>query len=408
LDRRNAEIEHRDNVPIQKRGWQDALQAIYPLKINEFKIERGELSYLDREHTKPLRLQAVEVLATNISNVRSRERTYPSEFRMDGTVFDSGRLSLVGHADFLAKPHVGVQGSLELRDVVLDYFAPMLERQNIVVRSGTLFARGNVEYAHTVKNFELEDLVLRDVDAEYVKVGGAQDTQRIRQVAAGARQLGTEATAQMYARRMSIVNSRLSWMNRTTAPPYRLFVSDMNLEIANLSNRFHRGMATARLDGKFMDSGGMTVRAQFRPEERGPDFDLRVRVQGTPLVALNDLLRAHGKFDVVDGSFALFSELQVQNGAVRGYVKPMFRDVDVYDPEQDKGFFSNVWEAVVGAVTTLLTNRERDEVATVADISGPLSEPDTSTWQIIGNLIRNAFIDAILPGFDREVQRGGR
>jgi hypothetical protein len=58
----------------------------------------------------------------------------------------------------------------------------------------------------------------------------------------------------------------------------------------------------------------------------------------------------------------------------------------------------------VGGVSHLLENSRRDEVATVADLSGPLSQPNTSTWEIVVNLVSNAFIKAILPGFQRELE----
>jgi len=42
-------------------------------------------------------------------------------------------------------------------------------------------------------------------------------------------------------------------------------------------------------------------------------------------------------------------------------------------------------------------------VATRVELSGRIDDPKSSTWQVIGKLIENAFIRAILPGFDREV-----
>jgi hypothetical protein len=71
-------------------------------------------------------------------------------------------------------------------------------------------------------------------------------------------------------------------------------------------------------------------------------------------------------------------------------VKPLFSDLDVYHPEQD-----------AGGVGTLLQNQPRDEVATRTDISGPIENPETSVWDILPNLVRNAFFDAILPGLER-------
>ncbi len=121
------------------------------------------------------------------------------------------------------------------------------------------------------------------------------------------------------------------------------------------------------------------------------------------LRTLNDVLRANGGFDVVAGNFSLFSEVSVRDGQIDGYVKPLFGELDVYDPEQDadEGIFQKAYEGIVGGVGKLLENRPRDEVATRTDLSGPVENPDSSVWEIVANLVRNAFFDAILPGLER-------
>jgi len=79
----------------------------------------------------------------------------------------------------------------------------------------------------------------------------------------------------------------------------------------------------------------------------------------------------------------------------------------VYDKRQDaeKSAFRKLYERLVGGISKLLENKERKEVATKANISGPVSSPNSSTLQVIGKLIENAFIKAILPGFDEELGR---
>jgi hypothetical protein len=57
-------------------------------------------------------------------------------------------------------------------------------------------------------------------------------------------------------------------------------------------------------------------------------------------------------------------------------------------------------------MTKLLKNRPLQQVATETDISGTLKGPSTNTGQIIVHLIRNAFFQAILPGFEQEVRHG--
>src|SRR5262249_8695887 len=107
------------------------------------------------------------------------------------------------------------------------------------------------------------------------------------------------------------------------------------------------------------------------------------------------------------GFFSFFSELRVKNGTVDGYIKPLFRDMKVYDARQDaeKSLFRKLYEKLVGGVAKLLENRERSEVATKTRVEGPVSGPHTSTWQIVVRLIQNAFFRAILPGFDSELSR---
>jgi hypothetical protein len=128
------------------------------------------------------------------------------------------------------------------------------------------------------------------------------------------------------------------------------------------------------------------------------------------MTSMNDLLRSYGKFDVVAGMFSFFTELSVHNNHIEGYVKPLFRDMQVYDKRQDaeKSFFRKTYEKLVGGISKLLENPPRDEIATKADISGPVQNPNSSTWQVIGRLVQNAFFKAILPGFDEQLAGMGR
>jgi uncharacterized protein involved in outer membrane biogenesis len=41
IDRTHVVAEANDKIAVEDRGWQDALESIYPLKINEFVIRNG-------------------------------------------------------------------------------------------------------------------------------------------------------------------------------------------------------------------------------------------------------------------------------------------------------------------------------------------------------------------------------
>jgi hypothetical protein len=46
--------EAKDPMPMKDKGWQEALQAAYPLKIDRFAIRNGDLTYVDKGPFKPL------------------------------------------------------------------------------------------------------------------------------------------------------------------------------------------------------------------------------------------------------------------------------------------------------------------------------------------------------------------
>src|SRR5262249_40473726 len=101
------------------------------------------------------------------------------------------------------------------------------------------------------------------------------------------------------------------------------------------------------------------------------------------------------------GTFALYSEIHVREGRVDGYVKPIFRDLKILEASQSEGLGQKIYEGIVAGAGKILTNQPRDQIATKTDLSGPLANPHTSILQIAGNLIRNAFFKAILPGLER-------
>jgi hypothetical protein len=412
LDRRHVVAEARDRVPVTERGWQDALQALYPFKINLFRVFEGTLTYVDDDRARPLELTAVEFRADNIRNIRSRERIYPSELDLTATVFESGRLRLTGRADFLATPHAGVKGNLELERIPLDYFKPVVDRYNIRITSGTMSAAATAEYAPSVKSVHVRRLAMNGLRADYVHrtATAPLERRRLQRAQRAASEVSNEPGLVLQVDTASLRHGEIGFVNQAQSPSYRLFLDSAALEASNLTNQRAEGPSTARLRGKFMGSGDLDAVLTFRPDKRGLNLDLAARIEGTDARALNDVLRAHGGFDVVAGVFSLYSEMSVRGGTVRGYVKPFLQDLDVYDARQDheKSALRKLYERIVGGLANLLENRPRDEVATKANLWGRVDDPQASTLQIIAGLIRNAFFDAILPQFEHEIGQSRR
>jgi hypothetical protein len=133
VDTKQLRREAADPEPVTRKGWQEAFQAIYPLRINQFEIVDGAVTYVDEGPFEPLELTAVHFSADNIRNIRSRERDYPSAVHLDAVVFKTGKVTVDGHADFLAEPHLGIKGSIALDGIDLDYFRAITNRYNVIV-----------------------------------------------------------------------------------------------------------------------------------------------------------------------------------------------------------------------------------------------------------------------------------
>ncbi|HYJ62580.1 MAG TPA: DUF748 domain-containing protein, partial [Parafilimonas sp.] len=133
-------------------------------------------------------------------------------------------------------------------------------------------------------------------------------------------------------------------------------------------------------------------------------FDLNAEIKNANLVSLNDFLKAYGGFDVNKGTFGLYTEFAAKNGKYKGYVKPVIKDLDVVGPEDRKDkFFHKVWENIVGAAGEILNNPKKNQIATKIPIEGNLAGSNTDIIEMIWELLRNAFIQALMPSIDNQI-----
>ena len=405
INLQQLQSEAVDTVSLKERGWQQAIEDIYPLKINSLKISNASVTYIDEDPQTPLVLSGLNLQAGNIRNIHLPDKVYPSTFHIDTAIFGSGRGTVDGRANFLGEPMPGIKARIKLEKIPVGYFKPVIARANLSIHGGLLGASGDVEYAPNVKVAHLEELAIQGMKLDYLhsKKTAAAEVKRADSVGKTVKKLGNKPDVLISVDQLNLTWCNLGIANETVGKKYRVFLSDADFRLSNFSNQLSRGPAKALLHGRFMGSGVTDVTGEFRPGIKGPDVNLHIKIGETQMVLMNDLLRAYGHFDVSEGSFSLVSELRIKNDAISGYIKPFFKDMNVYDRKKDKGksFSRQAYEIMVGSAAKLLENRPRQQVATKADISGSLKNPETSTWQIIGQVIKNGFFRAILPNFEK-------
>ena len=410
----NVRTEAADKTPLKDRGWQEALEALaLDLKINRLRVTDGDVTYVDRGPFRPLHVSRVNLSAENIRNIASRDKVYPSPVHLEALVFDSGSVWLDGRADFLAEPHVGVLAALRMDQVQLDYFTPLIDRYNLSVRRGRLSLAGTVEYAPKVTRLILERALVDGVSLEYRHLARTAEAEKARavQTAQAAKQAATTSQAELRIEQLKVVKSTLGFTNEAATPPYRLELTDTSLTVENLANQPHSGPAVARLTGQLMGRGETRLTAALHRRAGSADVDVTAQIEDADLVRLKDLVQAYARVPIAAGELSVYSELRARGTALSGYVKPLFRGVEVGHDDgavADRGIGQGLYEGLIDIGAKILKNRPRREVATVVPVSGRVDHPRFGRWETVGRLLQNAFLRPILPGYEARPEPRGR
>jgi uncharacterized protein involved in outer membrane biogenesis len=147
IDLTQIQEEVQTYTTLKARGWQSAVEAVFPFKLDRVQVQDGSLLYLSSSTaSKPLRLTKVFMVAKNVCNKAVSTRIYPSPVTLEGVLFDEGKVHFTGAADFLREPYVAAQGEIRLERVPLDRLSPLAEDYQFQTTGGFLSLKGAVEY----------------------------------------------------------------------------------------------------------------------------------------------------------------------------------------------------------------------------------------------------------------------
>jgi hypothetical protein len=408
IDQTQLVTEKNSKVPLKQKGWQDALEAAYPFKVNRFTIDDGDVVYIQDAVNPPLHLARVNFTTDNIRNIHAPNNVYPSNFHANLVIFGTGRATIDGHANYLEEPFPGARAQYTIESVPLSAFDPQIRKINIDVSGGKLFSNGLLEYSPKITRVEVDNATIERVDVGYVHSPATQqeEAERVKETGKEIEKQNNRPAVDISLRELDITQSNLSYTDKTKDPNYRIVFNDSDITLKNLSNHQQQGPADVTLRGKFMGSGDTNVSGNFLASQRGPEVNMKIAVQNVDLPSMNDILRAYGRFDVAAGQFSVFSEINIKDGDMDGYVKPIFSNLQVYNYQKDKNtpVLHQAKELAIAGASHLFKNRSTRQVATDVDLKGKLTNPNISTWQAFVEVLQNAFVKAIIPGFDRAVQ----
>ncbi|MEO7599583.1 MAG: DUF748 domain-containing protein [Opitutus sp.] len=211
--------------------------------------------------------------------------------------------------------------------------------------------------------------------------------------------------------RLEVKNSQFKFIDRSHQPNVDVGIHNLHIVATDLQNRPKENgdPLPSRVDvtGVTTGEGQLKVGLRLDPIAKQPRFAMNLEVVDQQLPPLNSFLLAYTDADVSRGTFEVFSEINAQNGAYDGYIKPMMHDLDFRNPsDKDKSLGKQIKEKVVSAVTSLLKNDDNQQVATRAPFAGNFADNQVDIWTTVVNLLRNAFVQAIRGGLEGQTPRG--
>ncbi len=100
-----AEVEGEAKQDGKGADWTETLKNLMPLKINRFEVENGKISFRDFS-TNPkvdVFIDNLNLVATNLTNVESKEERLPSTLTASGSSLGGGHLNIDAKMNILKK-----------------------------------------------------------------------------------------------------------------------------------------------------------------------------------------------------------------------------------------------------------------------------------------------------------------
>lgn len=206
--------------------------------------------------------------------------------------------------------------------------------------------------------------------------------------------------------RFEITDGTVRYVDEATKPAVDIKMLDTYILATNLSNVEDSTnlLPSTVIAHSTMYGGKSNFNMKINMLKDNPTFDLNFELKGVQLTQMNTFMQAYANVDVNKGTFNFFTEIAAKDGKFAGYVKPLIKDLDVlgHDDKKDS-FLHKMYEGIVGTVTDIFTNQPKEQFATKVPIRGNFEKTDVDIWFAIGEILRNAFLSALMPSIDREV-----
>ncbi|QDK36536.1 hypothetical protein DOE51_02435 [Bdellovibrio sp. NC01] len=192
---------------------------------------------------------------------------------------------------------------------------------------------------------------------------------------------------------IKVADGSIVFVNRDYKKPVQVSIDKISVSIMNLHNteKVNRKLpGQIKMSARLQREGWIRASVQFNKDAENPTFNLKADLTSTNLARMNNTFILYGPYYFLRGEMSLFSQVFVNNGAVRGYLTPFFKDVEAvkitWNNRIEKHIFA---ESIQALGDIVLSNSKRLHGKRYA-FSGQMV-PGEPRWQAFWTAVRSGF-----------------
>ncbi len=205
---------------------------------------------------------------------------------------------------------------------------------------------------------------------------------------------------------VEIDNGSVHYKDLNSDPLVDISMRDIHVLAENLRNTVEPGvlLPASIVADAGVYGGKVHLSVKLNILKDYPTFDLEAECKHLNLPDLNSFFKAYGKFTVHQGDFSVYAEVAAKDGGFKGYVKPLIVDLKIIGPEdKNENPLVKLWEGILEGVAWVFKNHPQDQLATKIPLEGRFDNPRPDILYTIFEVLRNAFIQALNPSLDYEI-----
>jgi hypothetical protein len=206
--------------------------------------------------------------------------------------------------------------------------------------------------------------------------------------------------------RFQVNNGEIHYIDEGSNPLVDIPLTRVQLEGKGLTNNPSEGVglpANITMNAALYD-GNIDIDVALDPLNDAPTFDLDAVLTKTELTYLNPFFTEYARFDLKAGTMEMACELAAKDGKFTGYVKPVIKDLDIIQFEEEEGNLAQItWEALIGAVAEVFQNQPKEQLASKIELNGRFNDPHVAFIPAVISVLKNAFIKALQPSVENTI-----